>query len=323
MTQMITVIVPVYNVEKYLDRCIESVVNQTYKNLEIILVDDGSPDNCPAMCDAWAEKDNRIKVIHKENGGVSSARNIGLDNANGEYIGFVDSDDYIAEDMFENLFNKINTDNCQMSVCGIFFQGKSISFKNEELISGNEAINRLFNYRDYQSFSGWTWNKLFLASVIKQNRLKFDENICFCEDVLFVYEYLKSVEFVKLINKSFYYYTFREDACTVNKNYKNDSEILKLIDYFFNDITDEQIMQQVLVWSLKFWVVCVDNYAFEGFEKSAGIISRKRIKKHIKQIYKSKKLDLATKIKCTIVVLFPFKIYNCAVKLYKKVKDKI
>ena len=91
----ISVIVPVYNVENFLDRCVESIVGQPYENLEIILVDDGSPDNCPAMCDKWAEKDRRMKVLHKENGGVSSARNAALDIVSGDYIGFVDSDDWI------------------------------------------------------------------------------------------------------------------------------------------------------------------------------------------------------------------------------------
>ena len=95
----ISVIVPVYKVEKFLDRCVESIVGQTYENLEIILVDDGSPDNCPSMCDKWAEKDSRIKVIHKENGGVSSARNAALYAATGDFIGFVDSDDWIEPDM--------------------------------------------------------------------------------------------------------------------------------------------------------------------------------------------------------------------------------
>ena len=95
----VSVIVPIYKVEPYLDQCVQSIVNQTYKNLEIILVDDGSPDNSPAMCDAWAEKDNRIRVIHKENGGFSSARNAGLDAATGDYIQFVDSDDWILPDM--------------------------------------------------------------------------------------------------------------------------------------------------------------------------------------------------------------------------------
>lgn len=96
---LISVIIPVYNVEQYLDRCVQSVLNQTYRNLEILLVDDGSPDRCPQMCDEYARQDSRVKVIHKENGGLSSARNAGLEIVTGNYIGFVDSDDYIASDM--------------------------------------------------------------------------------------------------------------------------------------------------------------------------------------------------------------------------------
>ena len=108
MDEKISVIIPIYKVEKYLNRCVESVVNQSYQNLEIILVDDGSPDNCPKMCDDWAEKDNRIKVIHKENGGLSDARNAGLKVAMGEYISFVDSDDWIAKDFYEVLIRVLN-----------------------------------------------------------------------------------------------------------------------------------------------------------------------------------------------------------------------
>ena len=119
MEGLVTVVIPIYNVEKYLDRCINSIVNQTYKNREIILVDDGSPDNCPKICDAWAKKDDRIVVIHKENGGVSSAHNKGLDVATGDYITFVDSDDFIEDDMLSSLFNAIG--DAQMAMCGFTF----------------------------------------------------------------------------------------------------------------------------------------------------------------------------------------------------------
>ena len=108
---LFSVIVPIYKVEEYLDRCVESLVGQTYSDIEIILVDDGSPDKCPAMCDAWAEKDSRIRVIHKENGGLSDARNAGLDVATGEYISFVDSDDCIEFDSYEVLKNAIEANN--------------------------------------------------------------------------------------------------------------------------------------------------------------------------------------------------------------------
>ena len=109
---LISVIVPVYKVEPYLDRCVQSIVNQTYKNLEIILVDDGSPDHCPAMCDAWAEKDSRIRVIHKENGGVSTARNAGINIAKGAFFTFVDSDDWIDRDALQLLWDKAVRQHC-------------------------------------------------------------------------------------------------------------------------------------------------------------------------------------------------------------------
>ncbi len=114
---LISVIVPVYKVEKYLDKCVQSIVDQTYKNLEIILVDDGSPDNCPLMCDEWAKKDSRIKVIHKENGGASTARNCGLDIAKGDYFGFVDSDDFIHPTMFEKMMNALLNSTKKVAYC--------------------------------------------------------------------------------------------------------------------------------------------------------------------------------------------------------------
>ena len=117
-TALISVIVPVYKVEKYLDRCVQSIVDQTYRNLEIILVDDGSPDNCGAMCDAWAEKDSRIKVIHKENGGVTSARLCGIEKASGEWIGFVDGDDRIEPWMYQRLIDNAETYQADISHCG-------------------------------------------------------------------------------------------------------------------------------------------------------------------------------------------------------------
>ena len=103
MEELISVIVPIYKVEAYLERCIRSIVNQTYKNLEIILVDDGSPDSCPDICDVWKEKDDRIKVIHKKNGGLSDARNAGMQIMTGTYISYIDSDDWVANDMYEKM----------------------------------------------------------------------------------------------------------------------------------------------------------------------------------------------------------------------------
>lgn len=116
---LISVIVPIYNVEPYLNKCVESIVNQTYKKIEIILVDDGSSDNCPRMCDEWAKKESRIKVVHKENGGLSDARNVGMRAATGKLIGFVDSDDLIAPEMYELLYENMLQNDSDISACGI------------------------------------------------------------------------------------------------------------------------------------------------------------------------------------------------------------
>ena len=115
MDVLVSVVVPVYKVEKYINKCIDSIINQTYKNLEIILVDDGSPDRCPQICDEYAKKDNRIKVIHKKNSGLGAARNTGIDAAKGEYIGFVDSDDWIMPNMYEEMVNCC--ENYQVPIC--------------------------------------------------------------------------------------------------------------------------------------------------------------------------------------------------------------
>ena len=116
----ISIIVPVYNVEKYLEKCVKSILNQTFTDFELILVDDGTPDSSGVICDQFAEKDERIKVIHKKNGGLSDARNTGIEVAKGEYIGFVDSDDYIAEDMYELLYTNIVNEEADLSICGIY-----------------------------------------------------------------------------------------------------------------------------------------------------------------------------------------------------------
>ena len=120
MEKTISVIVPIYNVEKYLDRCLKSIINQTYKNLEIILIDDGSPDNCGTICDEYAKKDNRIKVVHKDNGGLVKARNTGLDIATGEYISFIDPDDWIELNMYEEMIKIADETNTDIVRCGYY-----------------------------------------------------------------------------------------------------------------------------------------------------------------------------------------------------------
>ena len=143
---LISVIVPIYKVEKYLHKCIDSILAQTYTNLEIILVDDGSPDNCGKICDEYAAKDSRIKVIHQPNGGLSAARNAGLDIATGDYIGFVDSDDYIAPDMYEKLYNALVKNDADMAICDYQRFGNELPYDEmsltTEVITGLQAMEK-------------------------------------------------------------------------------------------------------------------------------------------------------------------------------------
>lgn len=148
--ELVSVIVPVYKVEPYLDRCVASILAQTYPNLEVILVDDGSPDNCPALCDAWAQRDARIRVIHKKNGGQSDARNVGLDAASGAYISFVDSDDYIAENFIETLYDLLHEYHTDISAVHwklVYADAPEVpappSSRNVTLFQGADAIREL------------------------------------------------------------------------------------------------------------------------------------------------------------------------------------
>ena len=169
---LISVIVPVYNVEKYLNKCVDSIINQTYKNLEIILVDDGSPDNCPKICDDYSKKDNRIVVIHKNNGGLSDARNAGIDIANGEYLSFVDSDDYIDEKYVEVLYDLIDKYNSKISMVDIkrvFENGKIYSNSNnkEFVLTQKDFFDKmLYGERDLDnSASGKLYHKKLFNDI--------------------------------------------------------------------------------------------------------------------------------------------------------------
>ena len=193
-TPLVSVIVPIYNTEKYLDRCIKSIVNQTYKNLEIILVDDGSTDNCPSICDNWAKIDSRINVIHQKNSGVSAARNAALDLASGEYIGFVDSDDFIEPDMYSLLVQKSVDTDAGCASCGFVFDyidGRdSVLIKSEDFVLNGEDI--LKNYIADKLIRPETANKIYKKSLF--DNVRFNPDIHYAEDLLINYELLKNAK---------------------------------------------------------------------------------------------------------------------------------
>ena len=216
---MISIIIPIYKVEQYLDECVTSIINQTYKDLEIILVDDGSPDYCPQMCDEWAKKDSRIKVVHKENGGLSSARNAGLAVANGEYIGFVDSDDYVDWTMYEDLMQVMNQNEKTMVVSspiirntdGVFTPYKvgTYDYKDGDTMSFSEYMKLFLG----MNMDATVWNKLYKREFIQTMFREGLNN----EDYLFMYYNVKNVintdKLLAVTDKAHYYY--RDNAQSI------------------------------------------------------------------------------------------------------------
>lgn len=214
---MISIIVPVYKVEKYLPKCIESILAQTYQDIELILIDDGSPDGCPRICDEYAAKDSRIKVIHQKNSGVSAARNAGLEIAQGEYIGFVDPDDFVDSDMYGTMLKALIDSNSDLAICGYDYYDEdyNIDAKRQYAVRENEEITQkelMHRMSDMPpTVRHVTWNKLFK----KQNiTWRFDEKLHSSEDLLFLEEYCLKVDKAVIVHKPFYKNLVRQGSAT-------------------------------------------------------------------------------------------------------------
>lgn len=209
---LISVIIPVYNVEKYLDRCINSVVKQTYNNLEIILVDDGSPDNCPKLCDEWAKKDSRIRVIHKKNAGVSAARNTGIDECKGDYISFVDSDDWMEETFCEEMLNVIKENKADYAACGYNrvyddFVDHINCDGSVKVLDSKSFLKKLLSV---QSGYGFVHMKLIKREVV--DNIRFNTSLKVGEDALFNVELCDNLSKVVIYNKPLYNYYFNANS---------------------------------------------------------------------------------------------------------------
>lgn len=304
----VSIIIPIYNVEKYIEQCLNSIIKQKYTNIEIILVDDGSQDNSGKMCDSYAKKDNRIMVIHKENGGVSSARNIGIQKANGKYITFVDSDDYIAENYIEELYNEIKTKDADISICGTIdvdeegkYINKSIGYEN--IINSSEALKELLNEKYYKSV---VWAKMYKKNIIKN--IKFNEDIAIAEDLDFLFKALCIANSVAVnTKKNTYYYRLRENSATTNEyseNWQKEIEICKdIIDYAMlnrQDITLSAIRRYIrinctcMVKILKY--TKNDNKNYNKLKNN--------IKPYLKKYILNNQIDFKEKLKVLLLMYF-------------------
>ena len=216
---MISIIIPIYNVKPYLSDCLDGVLAQTYRDWECILVDDGSSDGSGETCDEYAEQDTRFRVFHKENGGVSSARNLGIDNARGEWVSFIDADDRILPEFLQSLIETAD-DSDELIVGGNTYFGE----EEGETVPPENIVVKREHFKDYIfNDSEWTWQrifyvvwgKLFCLSVIKENGLKFDTNMVMSEDTVFVLLYIININSTRFVKANKYSYRF----VTLQKSY--------------------------------------------------------------------------------------------------------
>lgn len=212
--ELVSVILPIYNVELYLKKCIESVIRQSYKNLEIILVDDGSTDRSPYICDEYAKMDSRIKVIHKENGGLSDARNVGIQASSGVYIALIDADDLIAQSFVEELYECCKKSNSMIAVCAYtkFLDEEEISVSNNhnnvQIISGRELIKQIY-LGQAGKFGFVAWNKLYRRDLFDSIQYPFGR---IYEDTFTTYKLFLNANQIALLNKSLYFYRMRPES---------------------------------------------------------------------------------------------------------------
>lgn len=318
----ISVIVPVYKTEGLLDRCVESIVGQTYKNLEIILVDDGSPDNCPAMCDEWGEKDSRIRVIHKENGGVSSARNAALDIATGDYIGFVDSDDWIEPEMYSSLIQKISESGKNIALCSYY----AVEISGERYECRCVVDKEVLDKDDYFRFivlggdGGYIWNRLYDADILKE--VRFDEDIWYSEDLLFNFKTAQKSNGAAILDKIEYNY--------VQKRIKEQAWVMN--DHSFDSMTAFEIMLSYKDIPEDVYDCCLRGYAAAAFTLLSGVLTnekyfykyddiRSAILNFKKRILTQKKYPLKYKVKTLALWLCPG-FYNFMIRGIRNAKDK-
>ena len=257
--KLISIIVPAYNVEDYLPRCLDSIIDQTYPNIEIVLVDDGSTDSTGKICDEYAIKDSRIKVIHRVNGGLSAARNSGLELANGDYIGFVDSDDYIDANMYASLNKYMEQFGADIANCGYYEIGDNAfkrSFTGEITeLDGEEALQIYALEENDKYISNSVWNKLFKKEIL--DGLRFVEGRS-CEDLVFTGQALSKAKKVVYIDTPYYYYIIDRVGSIMNDN--------KVVTRRLDDmipLTYEQI----------------ELFRQKGFERAARMDEYKLIKK--------------------------------------------
>lgn len=312
----ISVIIPVYNVKEYIKECVDSVIAQTYSNLEIILIDDGSTDGSDQICDNYLKIDKRVKVYHKVNGGLSDARNCGIRHSTGDYLTFVDSDDIVSQELVSHLYTLLNEYDAQLSICDPihYFENGSLIFQNTKKIknfNSDEALNEMFYQR---SFLVSVWGKLYERSLF--DKIRFPKGMLF-EDIAIQYKVFGKCENIVYSDAKLYGYRHREKSITTKKFDKHDCDILIICDDIleYANTIRPKIKSSATVYQTNAYLRVWSNAP--KTENFAEIIkkSEKNIKRNAFKII----WDSRTRAKLKLALI----LFTCNKSLYQRIYPKI
>lgn len=316
---------PIYKAEKYLDKCVTSILQQTFRDFELLLIDDGSPDGCGRMCDEYALRDSRVKVFHKSNGGVSSARQLGTEKAQGEYIIHADPDDWVEKDMLEELYNKAINDNADMVICDFImdFPKRSVYIKQE--IKEGTASNNILRLLLNQQLHGSCWNKLIRTSLFKKYNISFPVDIIRWEDLYVICNILLHPIKVAYIPKAFYHYDqiVNEESIVRKPSQIGVSSQILFCNYFQQKLSPSEHYEEELYTiksCTKILMLTSELYSFDELKNIFSEINDKFIQRNKKfRIAPGYMLSLILQGKHLYAKFLSFMIY----KVYGPLKFKL
>lgn len=323
---LVTVIMPIYNVAPYLEKCIRSVMEQSYENFELFLIDDGSEDESPRIVDEFAAKDSRLIAVHQINSGVDTARNVGLEQGNGKYVAFIDSDDWYDKDYLLKLVSDAESTNCELVVCNFEPVGvenpPKVKNIGEGIFNREEAMKHLLGYN---TFNGYVWNKLFLMNIIREHHLRFQNGYWACDDVLYAGNYIYYCNKIKVIADKLYYY--RQNNAGANrirysgkvafdKKWMSSFLVTKHFRKLFHNsiVTNACDLHEVREASIVLRSMAAGEYTGEEYIYLTSII-----KKNAKKFYKSDEAGHTQKLSVFLTSISPkleLKVWKIINKVY-------
>ena len=325
MNELISIIVPVYNVEKYLNKCVDSILAQTYTNIEVILINDGSKDKSGEICNDYSKIDNRIKVIHQTQHGVAYTRNVGINNSNGKYILFVDSDDFIDKKMIKTLYKTIVSDNSDIAICDFIYYTEKTKKNNKYpkkvfMIEGNEKFEYLYN--EYYIASIVQWNKLFKKEIF--NDIRYPEGKINEDEFVIAKEFFNAKK-ISYVLEPLYYYNQREGSImhTLNINRFDIINVLENRINFFKEKNLKKYVIQTKIQQLDAIIVLLSEFSNSSIlKKEKNTINNyiKQVKYNTKTVF-WKKIGLKNKIKIIMFSINP-KIAEKCLKFVLKTQKK-